>query len=118
MDDHKEVGLVNLLEVAAIPVQFRCWPELLLAQIMLPHAHVSFTGHLCGIFAGLLHVYLPKAGTALHILLGFVWPVTCMLHKLETVSYFGSAAGICQLVRKDCSAVQSVGRLILSGLAF
>lgn len=66
MDDHKEVGLVNLLEVAAIPVQFRCWPELLLAQIMLPHAHVSFTGHLCGILAGLLHVYLPKAVKQLH----------------------------------------------------
>lgn len=65
MDDHRRGGLVSLLEVATIPVQFRCWLQLLLAQFMLPDAHVGFTGHLCGIFAGLLHVYLPKAGTPL-----------------------------------------------------
>ncbi|KAL3147378.1 hypothetical protein ABBQ32_002858 [Trebouxia sp. C0010 RCD-2024] len=66
MHDHKRAGVVSFLEVAAIPVQFRCWLQLLLAQIMLPDAGVSFTGHLCGIFAGLLHVYLPKAAKQLH----------------------------------------------------
>ncbi|KAL3136320.1 hypothetical protein ABBQ38_005584 [Trebouxia sp. C0009 RCD-2024] len=66
MDDHRRGGLVSLLEVATIPVQFRCWLQLLLAQFMLPDAHVGFTGHLCGIFAGLLHVYLPKAVKQLH----------------------------------------------------
>ena len=66
MDDHKRTGLISFIQVAniPIPVQFSCWPQLLLSQILLPQANVSFTGHLCGIFAGLLHVFLPKAGTA------------------------------------------------------
>ena len=70
MDDHKRTGLVSFIEAAKIPipVQFSCWPQLLLSQILLPQANVSFTGHLCGIFAGLLHVFLPKAGTAYIIL--------------------------------------------------
>ena len=82
MDDHKRFGLVSLLEVAAIPVQFRCWPQLLLAQMMLPATHVSFTGHLCGIFAGLLHIYLPKAGIPLHCPLSCLW----FIHGYGTLS--------------------------------
>lgn len=82
MHDHKRAGVVSFLEVAAIPVQFRCWLQLLLAQIMLPDAGVSFTGHLCGIFAGLLHVYLPKAGMPLPS--HFVWPLN--VHGYGTVS--------------------------------
>ena len=98
MDDHKRFGLANVLEVAAIPVQFRCWPQLLLAQLMLPTTHVSFTGHLCGIFAGLLHVYLPKAGTALQcplvLPLVYTWVWDC--------AYFDAVS---RPVTRCCSAV-------------
>lgn len=34
------------------------WAELVLASVMMPN--VSFLGHLCGILAGLLYLYLPK----------------------------------------------------------
>ena len=37
-------------------VQYACWAELALIQLVTPRA--SFIGHLGGICAGLLHVYL------------------------------------------------------------
>lgn len=47
----------------SVPLQYHCWINLIYNQIMMPH--VSFTGHLCGILAGLVHVFLPKAGKTL-----------------------------------------------------
>ncbi|KAI3424345.1 hypothetical protein D9Q98_009898 [Chlorella vulgaris] len=38
-----------------LPTKYACWGELVVAQLMVPQA--SFTGHLCGILAGLLYVY-------------------------------------------------------------
>lgn len=35
------------------------WTELLIASALMPN--VSFVGHLCGIFAGMIYVYAPKA---------------------------------------------------------
>lgn len=52
------VSLLNL--VSTVPVQYHCWINLIYNQIMMPR--VSFTGHFCGILAGLVHVFLPKAG--------------------------------------------------------
>lgn len=43
-------------EVHACAAQYLCWVELLLAQIMTPNA--SLLGHVSGILAGLLHVYV------------------------------------------------------------
>jgi len=43
------------------PAKFSCWISLAVTQILVPQA--SFTGHLCGVLAGLMHVYIPKAGT-------------------------------------------------------
>lgn len=76
LDDHKRNGFIEVANIP-IPVQFSCWPQLLLSQILLPQANVSFTGHLCGIFAGLLHVFLPKAGTAYTVYC--LWCACCML---------------------------------------
>lgn len=67
VDDHSRSGYLKFVQVATIPVQFSCWPQLLLSQILLPQTSVSFAGHLCGIVAGLLHVFLPKAGTSYHV---------------------------------------------------
>ena len=45
-----------------IPAKFSCWANLAVTQLLVPQS--SLTGHLCGIVAGLRHVYIPKAGTA------------------------------------------------------
>lgn len=50
--------MLNL--VYKVPLQYQCWMNLIYNQVTVPHA--SFTGHLCGILAGLVHVFLPKAG--------------------------------------------------------
>ncbi len=42
------------------PAKFSCWISLAVTQFLVPQA--SFTGHLCGVLAGLMHVYIPKAG--------------------------------------------------------
>jgi len=50
------------MNLTAIPVRFSCWSNLVVTQALLSCDHVSFKGHLSGILAGLLHVFLPKAG--------------------------------------------------------
>lgn len=40
----------------AFLLQYVCWAELVIAQLLVPNA--SLWGHLCGILAGLLHVWL------------------------------------------------------------
>lgn len=58
-------GTVNLFGVSSLemPAKFSCWASLAVTQYLVPQA--SFTGHLCGLLAGLLHVYIPKAGDLL-----------------------------------------------------
>jgi len=55
-------GRVSLLGISGLymPAKFSCWASLAVTQFLVPQA--SFTGHLCGVLAGLLHVYIPKAG--------------------------------------------------------
>ena len=43
-------------DLCARATQYLCWVELLIAQLLTPNA--SLLGHLSGILAGLLHVYL------------------------------------------------------------
>ena len=50
------------MNLTTIPVRFSCWSHLVVTQALLSCDHVSFKGHLSGILAGLLHVFLPKAG--------------------------------------------------------
>lgn len=57
--DYKRVA-AGLVGTRTVPLQYRCWVDLLRNQVMIPQA--SFTGHVCGILAGLVHVFLPKAG--------------------------------------------------------
>ena len=44
------------------PAKFSCWLLLAIRYLFAPDAVTAFTGHLCGVIAGLLHVYIPKAG--------------------------------------------------------
>ena len=39
-----------------LPTKYAAWAELVLASLISPNS--SFLGHLCGIFAGLIHVYI------------------------------------------------------------
>lgn len=57
-------GRVTVMGISGldIPAKFSCWATLAVTQLLVPKA--SLTGHLCGIVAGLIHVYIPKAGTA------------------------------------------------------
>ena len=48
-----------------VPLQYMCWVNLLYNQLVMPQA--SFSGHMSGILAGLVHVFLPKAGSPLKI---------------------------------------------------
>lgn len=45
----------------SMPARFCCWASLAVSQVLVPQA--SLTGHVCGVIAGLAHVYIPKAGT-------------------------------------------------------
>ena len=55
-------GTVSVFGISGLeaPAKFSCWISLAVTQILVPQA--SFTGHLCGVLAGLMHVYIPKAG--------------------------------------------------------
>lgn len=59
--DHMRGGRVSLFGISGLemPAKFSCWASLAVTQFLVPEA--SFTGHLCGVLAGLLHVYIPKA---------------------------------------------------------
>ena len=46
-------------------LQYMCWAHMLDNQLRLPDT--SFSGHMCGILAGLVHFFLPKAGSPLKI---------------------------------------------------
>lgn len=41
-----------------LPIRYVAWAELVIAQFVSPEA--SFVGHLCGILAGLLHIYVSR----------------------------------------------------------
>ena len=60
--DHMRGGTVSVFGISGleVPAKFSCWISLAVTQILVPQA--SFTGHLCGVLAGLMHVYIPKAG--------------------------------------------------------
>ena len=59
--DNLRGGSVNLgSSQLAIPSKFYCWLTLAVNQLLVPQA--SLAGHLCGIAAGLLHIYIPKTG--------------------------------------------------------
>ena len=60
--DHMRGGTVSVFGMSGLvaPAKFSCWISLAVSQILVPQA--SFTGHLCGVLAGLMHVYIPKAG--------------------------------------------------------
>ncbi len=60
--DHMRGGTVSVFGISGLeaPAKFSCWISLAVTQILVPQA--SFTGHLCGVLAGLMHVYIPKAG--------------------------------------------------------
>ncbi|DBA66190.1 TPA: hypothetical protein ACH3X2_002573 [Trebouxia sp. C0005] len=60
--DYTRQGAASVMNLTAIPVRFSCWSNLVVTQALLSCDHVSFKGHLSGILAGLLHVFLPKAG--------------------------------------------------------
>ena len=60
--DYTRQGTASVMNLTAIPVRFSCWSHLAVTQALLSCDHVSFKGHLSGILAGLLHVFLPKAG--------------------------------------------------------
>ena len=45
-------------ELQPLPAQYLCWADLLYNQV----PGCSFPGHLCGILAGLVHVFLHKSG--------------------------------------------------------
>ncbi|KAL3141083.1 hypothetical protein ABBQ38_003439 [Trebouxia sp. C0009 RCD-2024] len=59
--DHMRGGRVTVMGISGldIPAKFSCWATLAVTQLLVPKA--SLTGHLCGIVAGLIHVYIPKA---------------------------------------------------------
>ncbi len=60
--DHLRGGTVSVFGISGLeaPAKFSCWISLAVTQFLVPQA--SFTGHLCGVLAGLMHVYIPKAG--------------------------------------------------------
>ena len=60
--DDMRGGRVSVMGISGLdmPAKFSCWASLAITQLIVPQA--SFTGHLCGIIAGLAHIYLPKAG--------------------------------------------------------
>lgn len=59
--DHMRGGRVAMLGSGlCMPARFSCWASLAVTQVLVPQA--SLTGHLCGVVAGLAHVYIPKAG--------------------------------------------------------
>ena len=61
--DHMRGGRVALMGSGLwVPARFSCWASLAVTQMLVPQA--SLTGHLCGVIAGLAHVYIPKAGIA------------------------------------------------------
>jgi len=60
--DYTRQGAASVMNLTAIPVRFSCWSNLVVTQALLSCDRVSFKGHLSGILAGLLHVFLPKAG--------------------------------------------------------
>lgn len=61
--DHMRGGQVSMMGSGFImPARFSCWASLAVSQVLVPQA--SLTGHLCGVIAGLAHVYIPKAGIA------------------------------------------------------
>ena len=61
--DHMRGGQVAMMGSGlCIPARFSCWASLAVTQVLVPQA--SLTGHLCGVVAGLAHVYIPKAGMA------------------------------------------------------
>lgn len=41
-----------------LPIRYVAWVELVIAQLVSPEA--SFVGHLCGILAGLIHIYVSR----------------------------------------------------------
>ncbi|KAL0047259.1 hypothetical protein WJX82_011023 [Trebouxia sp. C0006] len=59
--DHMRGGTVSVFGISGLeaPAKFSCWISLAVTQFLVPQA--SFTGHLCGVLAGLVHVYIPKA---------------------------------------------------------
>ncbi|DBA96327.1 TPA: hypothetical protein ACH3X3_002504 [Trebouxia sp. C0006] len=63
--DHMRGGTVSVFGISGLeaPAKFSCWISLAVTQFLVPQA--SFTGHLCGVLAGLVHVYIPKAGLLL-----------------------------------------------------
>ena len=62
--DHMRGGRVAIMGLSGLymPARFSCWASLAVSQLLVPQA--SLTGHLCGVIAGLAHVYIPKAGIA------------------------------------------------------
>ena len=60
--DYTRQGTASVMNLTAIPVRFSCWSHLAVTQALLSCDHASFKGHLSGVLAGLLHVFLPKAG--------------------------------------------------------
>lgn len=60
--DNMRGGRVNMMGINGldIPSKFACWASLATTQLLIPQA--SMTGHLCGVIAGLAHVYIPRAG--------------------------------------------------------
>eukprot|EP00892_Ulva_mutabilis_P001059 jgi/Ulvmu1/10954/UM007_0133.1 len=49
---------VPLVGHVPLPPKYAAWAELLIIQMVMPN--VSFTGHLCGILAGLVHVHVTR----------------------------------------------------------
>lgn len=64
--NYTQQGAASVMNLTTIPVRFSCWSHLVVTQALLSCDHVSFKGHLSGILAGLLHVFLPKAAKQLH----------------------------------------------------
>lgn len=61
MRDHLRGGALTVGSgQLIIPARFSCWVNLVVTQVLVPRANL--TVHLCGILAGLLHVYIPKSG--------------------------------------------------------
>lgn len=56
--NHNSSGWTDVGIGIRLPTKYAAWAELLIIQLITPN--VSFLGHLCGIAAGLMHVYVTR----------------------------------------------------------
>jgi hypothetical protein len=55
--NHVSPGLTNVWGIS-VPMKYAAWLELVLVSFISPRA--SFVGHLCGIFAGITYIHIPR----------------------------------------------------------